>query len=61
MENNKGTLKYEIDTIEIHDFNLKNTIIDSLLEKGFHITEKPILENGQHIGASLTIYNVERR
>lgn len=61
MENNKGTLKYEIDTIEVHDFNLKIAIVDSLLEKGFHIIEKPILENGQHIGVSLTIYSVERR
>lgn len=61
MENNKGMLKYEIDTIEIHDFNLKIAIVDSLLEKGFHITEKPISKNGQHIGGALTIYSVERR
>lgn len=58
MENNKGILKYEIDTIEIHDFNLKNTIVDSLLEKGFNITEKPISEKGHHIGVLLTIYKV---
>ena len=61
MENNKGILTYEIDTIEVHDFNLKIAILDSLLEKGFHITEKPILENGQHRGASLSIYSTERR
>jgi|GEM_PF-6440795 len=61
MENNKGVLKYEIDTIEVHNFNLKIDIINSLLEKGFDIVEKPILEKGQHIGALLTIYSVENK
>lgn len=58
MENNKGILKYEVDTIEVHDINLKIAIVDSLLEKGFHIIEKPVLENGHYKGTSLTIYKV---
>jgi len=61
MDINKGILKYEIDTIEIHDFNLRTVIVDNLLEKGYDITSKSILEKGQHVGVSLTIYSVERR
>ncbi|WP_346938268.1 hypothetical protein [uncultured Clostridium sp.] len=61
MENNKGILRQEIDTIEIHDFNLMSVIVDNLLEKGYDITTKHILEKGQQIGESLTIYTTEKR
>lgn len=56
----KGTLKREMDTIELHDCQISRLIVDCLLAHGYSITTLPIRnEMNIPVGEKLTIYTPE--
>ena len=58
----RGTIKREVAKIELREYEVSNIITAALLEKGFDIVSKPIVDvvHG-NVGESITIYKVEQK
>lgn len=62
MEIIKGTIKREVASIELKDYEAANIIINSLINKGYDVISKPIRDSYQTvIGEQITIYKIEQR
>lgn len=62
MENQRGTIKREIGSVQIRGFEIGEIITNALLEKGYELLAKPIIEEmGIVKGEQITIYRIDQR
>ncbi len=62
MEINKGTFRKEVGQLEIRDFEISNIIVSALIEKGFELTSKPIIDSmNNQVGEQIIICRIEQR